>query len=74
MLIVPGHPLRTGSLYRLCRHPNYVLNILPELIGLALAMEAWITLTVGLPIYLLVLRRRVALEEGAMEMCFPGYR
>ncbi|AKJ27294.1 isoprenylcysteine carboxyl methyltransferase family protein [Caldimonas brevitalea] len=73
IIIAPTHQLRAGSLYRFFKHPNYLLNIGPELIGFALAMEAWATLVIGLPLYLSILLRRIRVEEAAMAKVFPGY-
>src|SRR5262249_62436732 len=52
---------------------NYFLNIIPELVGLALIMGAWIILVIGLPLYLLVLRKRIVQEEQVMREHFPHY-
>ena len=60
-------------LFRWVRHPNYFLNIIPELCGLALIMGAWIVLVLGLPCYLLVLRERIRQEEAVMQQHFPHY-
>lgn len=73
VFIAPQHVLRGGSLYRYFRHPNYVLNIIPELIGFALALSAWFTLALVLPVYLAILHRRVQAEEAAMRARFQGY-
>lgn len=48
------------------RHPNYLLGLLPELLGLALVFRAgWTALLVGPP-YLFSLFLRVRLEEKVM--------
>lgn len=73
VFISPHHVLRGGSLYRYFRHPNYVLNIIPELIGFAMALHAWFTLALVLPAYLVILHRRVREEESAMRTRFQGY-
>jgi len=73
LLIASDHTLNQSALFRWVRHPNYFLNILPELIGLALIMGAWIVLVIGLPLYLLVLRVRIVQEEQVMQQHFPGY-
>lgn len=74
VLLEPGRGVMAGVHYRNWRRVNYLLAIVPELIGLALALQAWITLIVGLPIYLAVLRRRMAIERQAIEASFPGDR
>ena len=73
LLIASDHVLNQSALFRWVRHPNYFLNILPELCGLALVMGAWLVLVLGLPAYLLVLRRRIIEEEQVMRRHFPGY-
>jgi isoprenylcysteine carboxyl methyltransferase (ICMT) family protein YpbQ len=73
LLIASDHTLNQSALFRWVRHPNYFLNIIPELLGLALIMGAWIVLVIGLPLYLLVLRRRIVQEEQVMYQHFPGY-
>ena len=73
LYLSPTHALHRGGLFRALRHPNYVLNLIPELVGLALALRAWWTLAVLFPPYLLVLRRRIAQEERAMRARFPAY-
>ena len=73
LLIASDHHLNQSALFRWVRHPNYFLNIIPELAGLALIMGAWLVLVVGLPLYLLVLRKRIAQEEQVMHAHFPQY-
>src|SRR5215471_19555271 len=73
LLIASDHVLNQSALFRWVRHPNYFLNIIPELVGLALIMGAWVVLVIGLPLYLLVLRRRIVQEEQVMREHFPHY-
>ena len=73
LLIASDHSLNQSVLFRRVRHPNYFLNILPELVGLALMMGAWLVLVLGLPLYLLVLRARIVQEEQVMRQHFPAY-
>ena len=54
-------------LFRTVRHPNYFLNIMPELVGVALLCNAWITLCIGFPLYLCLLIVRIRQEEDAMK-------
>ncbi|HKJ71748.1 MAG TPA: isoprenylcysteine carboxylmethyltransferase family protein [Gammaproteobacteria bacterium] len=65
LLVLPDHPVRRDWLFRFVRHPNYVLNLVPELIGLNLAFHAWTTLAVLGPLYLAVLIVRILQEERA---------
>jgi isoprenylcysteine carboxyl methyltransferase (ICMT) family protein YpbQ len=73
LIIASDHHLNQSALFRWVRHPNYFLNIIPELVGLALIMGAWIVLVIGVPLYLLVLRKRIVQEEQVMHEHFPHY-
>ncbi len=68
-----NHTLNQNWLFRAVRHPNYFLNILPELIGLALALHAFGTLLIGLPLYAILLGIRIRQEEAAIRGRFAGY-
>lgn len=67
LYIAPQHRVERSFLFRTVRHPNYYLNILPELIGVALLCHAWRTLLIGLPIYAYLLYVRIRQEENAMR-------
>jgi isoprenylcysteine carboxyl methyltransferase (ICMT) family protein YpbQ len=56
------------------RHPNYYLNVLPELVALALVMKAWWVLLILFPCYVAVLARRITIEEEVMRRRFSDYR
>jgi isoprenylcysteine carboxyl methyltransferase (ICMT) family protein YpbQ len=73
LLIARDHQLVTHPLFRWVRHPNYFLNILPELIGLALVLHAFTTLVIGLLIYSAPLSIRIRQEETAMRKRFDAY-
>ena len=73
LILAEDHSLVTSPLFRLVRHPNYFLNILPELIGFALMLHAYTTLIVGLPLYLVPLVIRIRQEERAMRERFSAY-
>lgn len=72
IMIAPNHPISRHMLFRVIRHPNYFLNILPELIGYALIFHAYLTLAIGLPVYLVILAIRIVQEEKAMRDLFRG--
>ena len=74
LLIASDHVLNQSTLFRWVRHPNYFLNIIPELCGLALIMGAWIVLVIGLPCYLLVLRVRIRRKNRCCTSTFPSTR
>jgi len=73
LLIARDHALVTHPLFRAVRHPNYFLNILPELIGYALALHAFITLVIGLIVYAVPLTLRIRQEEAVMRETFATY-
>jgi methyltransferase len=62
----------TGGPYRWVRHPNYVA-VFVELVALPLIHGAWLTALLGGALHVVVLRRRLALEEGVL-MADPDYR
>ncbi|GIJ93114.1 hypothetical protein CAPN002_03320 [Capnocytophaga stomatis] len=65
--ILPNHKINKSFLFKWVKHPNYFLNILPELVGIALLCKAYTTLCVMLPIYAVVLAIRIRQEEAAMK-------
>jgi isoprenylcysteine carboxyl methyltransferase (ICMT) family protein YpbQ len=54
------------------KHPNYFLNILPELVGLCLVLGAFVTLIVGIPLYSILLFMRIRLENRLMLGYYRG--
>lgn len=70
IMIARNHPVSRHWLFRNLRHPNYFLNILPELVGYSLIFHAWLTLMTGLPVYLVILIVRIVQEERAMRGLF----
>ncbi|MDO4696587.1 MAG: isoprenylcysteine carboxyl methyltransferase family protein [Neisseria sp.] len=68
--IRPEHRINRSWLFRHVRHPNYYLNIVPELIGIGLLCHAWTAMLVLLPLYALVLTVRIRQEEAAMKSLF----
>ncbi len=55
------------------KHPNYFLNILPELIGLTLLSHAYMTFVLVFPVYAVILYRRIAEEEKLLhEVIIPN--
>ncbi|MBO0906311.1 isoprenylcysteine carboxylmethyltransferase family protein [Jiella sonneratiae] len=73
VMIARDHRLVTHPLFRAVRHPNYFLNILPELVGYGLVLHAFWTLAIGLPLYLVVMVARIRQEEAAMRGRFADY-
>lgn len=62
----------TTGPFRWVRHPNYVAVFL-ELLALPLIHGAYVTAAVGMAAHILVLRRRIALEERVL-LANPTYR
>jgi isoprenylcysteine carboxyl methyltransferase (ICMT) family protein YpbQ len=75
LIIAPRnyHVINKSVLFRYIKHPNYYLNIIPELFGLALIFHAWYTLLIGFPIYFILLLTRIRLEESIMKKIFVNY-
>lgn len=67
LYIVPNQRIEKSFLFRTVRHPNYFLNIMPELVGVALLCNAWMTLAIGFPLYFCLLVVRIRQEERAMK-------
>ena len=67
------HRVNTSFLFRYVRHPNYYLNIIPELIAISFLFRAWYTCALGLPLYLFFLINRIKQEEVLMSQHFNVY-
>lgn len=67
------HVINKTPLFKYVRHPNYFLNIVPELIGFALLFHAWYTLCIGFVLYLIPLITRIVQEESVMKKTFSDY-
>lgn len=68
--IAPDHIINRSWLFKTFKHPNYFLNIVPELIGVGLLCQAWGVMLIGLPIYGVILAKRIHEEENAMRHLF----
>lgn len=66
IVVVPGGQAVRKGPYRFLRHPNYLIVIL-EFLFLPLLLRAPFTFLVFFPLNLLVLRRRIALEERSLR-------
>ena len=73
VLIAPGHQLVVHPIFRAIKHPNYFLNMIPELIGFTIMLHAFITLAVGLPLFLISIVFRIRVEEQALKTKFEAY-
>jgi isoprenylcysteine carboxyl methyltransferase (ICMT) family protein YpbQ len=73
LIIAREHRLNTSFIFKFFKHHNYFLNIIPELISMALICQAWYTLAIGLPLYLIPLTIRILQEEKVMRKHFNEY-
>jgi isoprenylcysteine carboxyl methyltransferase (ICMT) family protein YpbQ len=73
VLIAPGHQLVVHPIFRAIKHPNYFLNMIPELVGFSIMLHAFLTLAIGLPIFLITLYFRIRVEEMALKGKFEAY-
>jgi isoprenylcysteine carboxyl methyltransferase (ICMT) family protein YpbQ len=75
LIIAPRscHVINNSALFRYIKHPNYYLNIIPELFGLALIFHAWYTLLIGFPLYMILLLVRIRQERSIMKKIFVNY-
>jgi methyltransferase len=64
-----GHRLITDGPFSWCRHPNYLAIVL-EIGGYCLIGHALWTLTIGLPLYGLLLAARIVAEERVLIATF----
>ena len=74
VLIAPSHQRVRSAIYDRLRHPIYFFVLIPEWIGMGLAMHAWIAMAAGLPVLLVLLLLRIRQEEAALRAKFPEYR
>jgi isoprenylcysteine carboxyl methyltransferase (ICMT) family protein YpbQ len=73
LIIARNHPLNKSVLFRFIRHPNYFLNVIPELISIAMICQAWTVLVIGLPLYMIPLGIRIYQEEAVMKQYVKGF-
>ncbi|EHI70606.1 isoprenylcysteine carboxyl methyltransferase family protein [Streptococcus ictaluri] len=67
LMVAVNHPFNTHWLFEKVKHPNYYLNIIPELLGLSLLCHAWVTLIFVSPLYLYTLYVRIKEENSVLE-------
>lgn len=73
LYLASGHTLNRSWLFRHVRHPNYFLNVIPELVAYAVVFHAWIVMLTILPAYLYCLVTRIIQEERLLRERLPGY-
>lgn len=67
LFILPDHPIIKFGLYKITKHPNYFLNIIPELVGVLLLTHASYTSILLIP-YAYFLYVRIKQEEKLMNL------
>jgi methyltransferase len=67
VLVLPGAPLVTTGPYARVRHPNYIA-VFGEIAGFAMMVDAVWTGAGSLLLFGVLVRRRIAIEENALEM------
>ncbi|MET3557243.1 isoprenylcysteine carboxyl methyltransferase (ICMT) family protein YpbQ [Streptococcus rupicaprae] len=67
LMLLKNHRFVDHWLFRVVKHPNYFLNIVPELIGLGLLCHARWTCILILPLYAIVLFIRIKEEEKLLR-------
>ncbi len=73
LMLVKDHKFIDHWLFRFIKHPNYFLNILPELVGLALLCHATYSFCLLAPIYAFILYKRIAEENKLLkEVIIPN--
>ena len=73
VIISPHHELVVHPLFRRLKHPNYFLNMIPELIGFCIMLHAFTTLLIGVPLFLISLVFRIRVEEQVLKNKFEAY-
>ncbi|MBS5596944.1 MAG: hypothetical protein KHX07_07535 [Peptostreptococcus sp.] len=67
LMLLKNHKYVDHWLFRTFKHPNYFLNIMPELCGIGLLCHAKLTSLVILPLYAIVLYKRISQENMILE-------
>jgi len=67
LILASDHVLSEHWIFRAVRHPNYLLAIIPELLGLALSLHAFYTLAIIGTLYVFPLQRRIREEDSVMK-------
>ncbi len=71
VFVVPGNPIIRKGPYRYLKHPNY-LAVAIEIAVIPLIFSCYITSAVFSLLNLLVLRRRIRIEDTALQAVSPG--
>lgn len=67
LMVANNHKYNPHWLFKTIKHPNYYLNIFPELIGLAMLCHAKFTFIFIMPFYLFIIFKRVKEEDKILK-------
>ena len=70
VIVVPGGARVASGPYRYLRHPNYVA-VAGELVGVALMTGALVAGPVGTTVFMVLMLKRIAVENGALDAILP---
>ena len=73
VLVVPDQKLATAGAYRYFRHPNYIA-VVTEIAVIPMIFSCYITAAVFSLFNLILLRRRIKIEEGALRETSTGFK
>ncbi|MEQ9764211.1 isoprenylcysteine carboxyl methyltransferase family protein [Streptococcus jiangjianxini] len=75
LMVVNDHQFVDHWLFKTVKHPNYYLNIMPELIGICLLGHAWVSAVIIIPFYAIALMLRIREENRLLaEVIIPNTR
>ncbi len=66
LILARDHYLNESFLFRHFKHPNYFLNVIPELLSLVLICKAWLTFMILFPVHMIFLTTRIIQENKVM--------
>ncbi|HET7577656.1 MAG TPA: isoprenylcysteine carboxylmethyltransferase family protein [Bacillales bacterium] len=73
LYILKEQQINKSFLFKYVRHPNYFLNIVPELIGIGFLCHAWYSMDLLLPLYAIPFIVRIVQEEKVMKAHFADF-
>ena len=73
LFISPKQMIVKNLVFKHIKHPNYFLNIIPELIGVALIFQSLYSFVIIFPIYVFSLGLRIKQENAIMKQTFSDY-
>lgn len=73
LMVANNHKYNPHLLFKIVKHPNYYLNIIPELIGLAMICYSKTAIMFVMPVYLVILFIRIKQEDKILkEIIIPN--